>query len=101
MLEQQVGGASRMPVLKTEFEVELVRRGIPKWRFAEAQGIRPDRLSVELRKLYVPDDYLVTLDRIAPPFDTAPAGPAQGDRAGGGTDQPVAPTPKTEAGVGT
>ena len=55
-----------MPVLKSEWEAERARRGIPKWRVAEVLGVTPSILSVELRKPYVPDTYMEALEKIAP-----------------------------------
>jgi hypothetical protein len=54
------------------FVGELHRRNVRKGRFAEAHGITRQALSVMLRCPALPDDFLRTLDRIAP--DGAPQG---------------------------
>lgn len=92
-----------MAVNTRDFEAELVRRGVRKWQFADAHGIRPDRLSVELRKPELDDSYMATLNRIAPVEDAGedaggPSADTAGE-AGEAGEASLAPTSSSDSGA--
>ena len=55
-----------MGIPSWQFVGELHRRGVKKSAFARAYGIRPSALSDLLKAKMLPDEFMETLDRIAP-----------------------------------
>lgn len=49
-----------------EFVAELHRRRVTRTAFAAAHGLHPSQLSNMLRCPALPDEFMATLDRIAP-----------------------------------